>query len=652
MAVGTIANISISAYPTYINVSFAKPANTTKFLVVLVDPNTGYTFYSNYFSSSNATGNTVTCKVTGVIAGHSYIVYVTPYNGTTAGTQKQYINSGTTNLVKVPSSTTSSQAGTSSGTSSSTTSTVGNGSINPTSPTGSTANGGSSGTSSAAPSNTPVFNPGSVSTSPPSDINSSARISQKVEGLDPNTPYSIDIRAVTTDASGNTIYSEWSPKLNLITPGYSTDGNNFQSVNNATDIQLSGGSIFAGTFDVSTGIIDVVNDTVNGSGVILNKTGLLAVNSGTKEFYLDAVTGNAYFAGVIASSAIKSTNYAPTSLTDGSAYSTAGTYINLNDGSITSKNFRIQSDGNAFFKGDVSASTINGSGIVSYVNSTATTVAQTAANGKNKIYYGFGTSATSGYAPDGQSYSITSASGTSGQSSNFPTSFPVSGSPYTVTSGLAGDTWFVYNNAYVVIAQYSCLGGTSWQQTTVSGLTIANIDAGVITGGTIRASIGINAPIITGGTLQTSSGATQKIIISGTNDAIQFTDNTGTVVGNITPLNYSSIYGLVINAGSSPDSTGTGSNAGILVYNNAIEIHSNVGSLSSGGGFFANSLGASISGNGSIKMTGFASSGTSTPFAWLTQGALGNVYSSALTIQSDPGTTPTGGNAGDMWLYY
>ena len=109
MAVGTIANISISAYPTYINVSFAKPANTTKFLVVLVDPNTGYTFYSNYFSSSNATGNTVTCKVTGVIAGHSYIVYVTPYNGTTAGTQKQYLNSPL-NLVKVPSSTTSSQA--------------------------------------------------------------------------------------------------------------------------------------------------------------------------------------------------------------------------------------------------------------------------------------------------------------------------------------------------------------------------------------------------------------------------------------------------------------------------------------------------------------------------------------------------------------
>ena len=51
-------------------------------------------------------------------------------------------------------------------------------------------------------------------------------------------------------------------------------------------------------------------------------------------------------------------------------------------------------------------------------------------------------------------------------------------------------------------------------------------------------------------------------------------------------------------------------------------------------------------------MTGFASSGTSTPLAWLTQGVLGNVYSSALTIQSDPGTTPTGGNAGDMWLYY
>jgi hypothetical protein len=361
MAVGSIANISISAYTTYINVSFAKPANTTKFLVVLVDPNTGYTFYSNYFSSGNATGNTVTCKVTGVIAGNSYIVYVTPYNGTTAGTVKQYLNSSTSNLVKIPSTVTSSQSNTSVGTTLSKTSTGQVGPITTGSATGSPANGGSTAPSSAAPANTPVFNAGSVNGSIPLDINSSARISQKIEGLEPNTPYSIKVRAVTTDANGNTIYSEWSPNLNIITPGYSTDGNNFQSVNNATDIQLSGGSIFAGTFDVSTGVVDVVNDTVSGSGVILNQTGLLGVNNGTKEFYIDSRTGNAYFAGTIAATIIESTNYAPTTLTDGSAFATSGMAINLNNGAITSEKFRIDTNGNAYFAGDVSGNaTISG----------------------------------------------------------------------------------------------------------------------------------------------------------------------------------------------------------------------------------------------------------------------------------------------------
>lgn len=48
---------------------------------------------------------------------------------------------------------------------------------------------------------------------------------------------------------------------------------------------------------------------------------------------------------------LKSNNYAYTS----GLYSTAGTYFNLADGSITSKNFAITSNGNAYFKGTISA---------------------------------------------------------------------------------------------------------------------------------------------------------------------------------------------------------------------------------------------------------------------------------------------------------
>lgn len=88
---------------------------------------------------------------------------------------------------------------------------------------------------------------------------------------------------------------------------------------------------------------------------------------------------------------------------------------------------------------------------------TAANTAQTTANGKNKVTYS--------------------------------TTTPGS------TSNTAGDIWFVYGtsspNVGRIIAQYMGNGGTSWTQTTVSGLVIANIDAGSITTGTISVGLGI-----------------------------------------------------------------------------------------------------------------------------------------------------------------
>lgn len=63
----------------------------------------------------------------------------------------------------------------------------------------------------------------------------------------------------------------------------------------------------------------------------------------------------------IVTGAIKSSGYSD--VTDGSAYSTAGTCLNLANGSITSKKFRIDSAGNAYFSGAVSGSTITGGSI-------------------------------------------------------------------------------------------------------------------------------------------------------------------------------------------------------------------------------------------------------------------------------------------------
>ena len=73
----------------------------------------------------------------------------------------------------------------------------------------------------------------------------------------------------------------------------------------------------------------------------------------------DKIQANAITAGKIATDALQSSNYSSSY----GIYSRNGTYFNLSDGSIHSKNFAIDSSGNAYFKGDVSGSTISGSTI-------------------------------------------------------------------------------------------------------------------------------------------------------------------------------------------------------------------------------------------------------------------------------------------------
>ena len=59
---------------------------------------------------------------------------------------------------------------------------------------------------------------------------------------------------------------------------------------------------------------------------------------------------------VLVGCALKSTNY----VAGTGGFSSAGTYINLLDGSFMTKNFKIDSNGNAVFKGDIEASTLYG----------------------------------------------------------------------------------------------------------------------------------------------------------------------------------------------------------------------------------------------------------------------------------------------------
>ena len=311
MTVGIITNISISAYPTYVNVSFAKPANTTKFVVTITDAINSYISpYQETFSfSSSSVGSTVTCKLTSLNPGGEYYISVTPYNGSTAGTSKQYLNSGSANLVKVPRSTTSSGGASGYSSAAPTTGAQGSGSATPNSATGNSANNGTNTKSTAASANTPTPLTAAVNSPAPSDLNSAGRISLDVKGLLPGKVYDVKVRAVSTDSSGATILSEWSTPLNITTPGLASDGSNWAAPNSSTDIQLLGGSLYAGNFPSNMGLFDpLVNSgdgvtpaagQVDGSGVILNQWGLAGYNGGTPEFYINSRTGSAYFAGTL-----------------------------------------------------------------------------------------------------------------------------------------------------------------------------------------------------------------------------------------------------------------------------------------------------------------------------------------------------------------
>lgn len=203
---------------------------------------------------------------------------------------------------------------------------------------------------------------------------------------------------------------------------------------------------------------------------------------------------------------------------------------------------------------------------------TAASTAQTTANGKNKVTYS--------------------------------TASPGS------TANTLGDIWFQYGTASPnvgrIIAQYMGNGGTSWTQTTVSGLVVANIDAGSITTGTLSVALGITGTsgnfsvnavtgalvassatitgavnatsgyfgsatngysisstglvgvgtgVIIGGTIQTSSG-NQAVILNGSANAIQFKSG-GSVVANMLPLiSGGTTYGLLMHYGATPDNSG------------------------------------------------------------------------------------------------
>jgi hypothetical protein len=91
------------------------------------------------------------------------------------------------------------------------------------------------------------------------------------------------------------------------------------------------------------------------------------INSGNAVTY---ITNGSIVTNMIATNAIMSTNFGSGSFGPGQPYSNTGVYsaqgsfFNLSNGKITSKKFAVSEDGDAFFKGDISAATGNFAGNV------------------------------------------------------------------------------------------------------------------------------------------------------------------------------------------------------------------------------------------------------------------------------------------------
>jgi hypothetical protein len=297
---------------------------------------------------------------------------------------------------------------------------------------------------------------------------------------------------------------------------------------------------------------------------------------------------------------------------------------------------------------------------------TAASTAQATANGKNKVTYS------------------TSAPGS--------------------TANAAGDIWFQYGtsspNVGRIIAQYSGAGGTSWTQTTISGLVVANLDAGSITTGTLSVALGITGTsgnfsvdavtgalvassatitgavnatsgyfgsstngysisstgltgvgtgVITGGTIQTSTG-NEAIILKGSSNAIQF-KAAGNVVANMVPLVAGgSAYGLLMHYGATPDSSG-GTRPQMFIGSGNVSISAAAGvsigvSNSIGVTISTGSIGTQISGplqiNGTMTYPGISTASGSTMVVVSTGSRVGYTTSSE-RFKQDISYIETGG---------
>ena len=261
MAVGSITSgLSVTVNSSYVQVSFSYTGTVTGFKAVFT-PTTGSAISTTITSGSFSAGS-VSWQYTGLKNGVSYSLTVQPVNGTTNGTAVSYSNSSTSNKIVVPAA---------------------------------------SSTTSTSPSTSASSN--GTSTNSQTSIGTPTLIKKTISNIPIGADWILLARVKKVNADGTIDVSDWS-SLNYTAGTSGAGGGNLGVINSGTDIKLAGGAIYANSatnpFPKNLGKINLAIYTPpTGSGLILNQSGLGAYSSGTREFFLDGISGKAYFAGTV-----------------------------------------------------------------------------------------------------------------------------------------------------------------------------------------------------------------------------------------------------------------------------------------------------------------------------------------------------------------
>ena len=121
------------------------------------------------------------------------------------------------------------------------------------------------------------------------------------------------------------------------------------------------------------------NVTVNITAAVQHTsfTGLVTFSGGTFNLNGGAIFNTTAIDGAVITTGVLRSVGTPVSTVDGSAFTAANshTYINLQNGAIATKNFRLQSNGNAFFQGNITADSGSIAGWLIDANKISKTVA-------------------------------------------------------------------------------------------------------------------------------------------------------------------------------------------------------------------------------------------------------------------------------------